>query len=180
MWRPMLVSTLMFVAGIYVQDRTGAFSKYFTNEIIVYADPQWYVITRMHATINYRAKGKRLVECTHKSPLLADILDENNNILSRELVRRVIGKPSTKRVKETLDDGTVIGTLRVSPEPREFTVNSYIIVTDIKTLDTATKFVVRSECFNSKDGRFSGLFGPFPIPKDGKSITSVTIPQHND
>lgn len=180
MWRPLLVSALMFTAGVYIQDRTGILGKYFNDEIKVYADPQWYTVTRTNATINYRAKGERLVSCVHKAPLLADILDDNNNILSRELVRRVANRIKNEQIKEITDDGTVVGTLRVSPEPQKFTVNNYVIVTDVQTLDNATKFVIRSECFNSTDGRFAGLFGPFPIPKDGKSITSFSFDLSNN
>ena len=174
MWKPVLMASLIFASGILVQTKTGLLDRYFNSNIQVYADPNWYIVTRVNATINYKAKGQRLVECTHKAPLLADIFDKYGNLLSRELVRKsVTRKPN--RVAEVVDDGTIIGTLRVAPEPREFYADSYIIVTDIKTLETASEFVIRSECFNSVDGRFSGSFGPFPIPADGESASSFSV-----
>lgn len=177
MWRPVLVATLLFGAGVAAQDQTRVLAEYFNPPIKVFSEPYWYTITRKNATINYQAKGKRLIECTYKAPLIADLLDSHGKIVSSELVRRVITKKYPLEA-EVAEDGTIIGVLKVPTEPREFQVNNYIIVTDIQTLSSAESFVIRVECFNIKDGRVPGEFGPFPIPADGKSVSSFNLSEN--
>ncbi len=177
MWRPVLIAALLFTAGVAAQDQSKLLTTYFNPEIKVFSDPYWYTITRQNATINYQAKGKRLIECTYKAPLTADLLDKYGNIVSRELVRRIANR-KYNQVNEVADDGTIIGVLKVSPEPREFQVNNYIIVTDVQTLEAAVEFIIRTECFNANDGRVPANFGPFPIPPDGKSVSSFNLSEN--
>lgn len=177
MWRPVLTAALLFAAGVYAQDQSKLLANYFNPVIKVFSDPYWYTITRQNATINYQAKGKRLIECTYKAPLTADLLDRHGKIVSRELVRRMVNR-KYNQVAEVAEDGTIIGVLKVDPEPREFQVNNYIIVTDVQTLEVAVEFIIRTECFNTTDGRVPGEFGPFPIPQDGKSVSSFNLSEN--
>jgi hypothetical protein len=107
---------------------------------------------------------------------MADFLDKYGHIVSRELVRRGV-KPDVQMSRDSrpsdgrnLKEGDIVGVPLTQPPPRKFLANQLIIVTDNRTLDESLNFVVKTECYNQRDGRVTGLFGPFPIPKDGDTI----------
>lgn len=166
----------IFTGGLLVQSYTNFGTTWLTRTPRVYSDPAWYTVTRESSTLHYQAEGERLIECQHRAPLMADFLDKYGHIVSRELVRRGI-KPDVKMSRATKPsdgrdskEGEIVGTPLTPSGPRKFVANQLIIVTDDRTLADSINFVVKTECYNPKDGRVTGLFGPFPIPLDGKTI----------
>lgn len=161
----------IFFIGAFVQTQTGWFKSLLSNDIKVYSDPFWFNVTRLDTTINYQAEGERFIECKHRAPLTADLMDDRGNVISRELVRRSQPPEDRKSARVSpSSDSTIIGVPNVAVEPRKFRADNYIIVSDAVTLQEATKFTMRAECLNKTYGRLTGFFGPFPIPGDGETL----------
>jgi len=166
---------LIFVSGLVVQSYTNFGTEWLSRTPRVYSKPEWYTVTRDKTTLHYKAEGERYIECTHKAPLVADFLDKFGLVVARELIRRG-SKPDVKifdnapNIPLNTNVGDVIGTPVINPNPQKLKINRFFIVTDEKTLEESINFRVKAECFNTKDGRVTGYFGEFPIPKDGDTI----------
>ena len=160
-----LTSIIMLSLGAFTQNYTGVLTDVLNPKPKVYSEPFWYKITRMATTIRYQTEGERYVRCEFKAPITADLRDKHGSVISRELVRKTEEADLTA-IPPLSSDKSIIGvpTDKNKMAARKFSSDNFIIVSDDKTLKEAVSFIIRTECFNTTDGRFLGEFGPFPIP----------------